>query len=141
MAQDFGQQISAWRDREQLKLLAIFRESAQAVAEEANTPEANGGRLPVDTGNLMNSQAGSTSGMPSSASQPVALALLATNLGDTFYLGWTAAYALRQEHGFMGADSLGREYAQQGKGFARAAAQNWAFIVDRVTGEVKRRYP
>lgn len=141
MGQDFGRQIAAFRDREKQKLLAIFRGSSQALAEESNTPEANGGRLPVDTGNLMNSQAGSTSGMPTAASQPVALALLSTNLGDKFYIGWTAAYAMRMEHGFFGEDSLGRTYAQPGKGFARAAAQNWMFIVDRVTGEVRRRYP
>lgn len=140
MAGNLGKVAAEFRDREKRKLLAIFRQSAQELAEEANTPEANGGRLPVDTGNLMNSQRASTQGMPAESSQPVALALVSVELGQTVWIGWTAAYAMRQEHGFFGEDALGRVYAQPGKGFAHAAAQNWDVIVDRVTGDVRRRF-
>lgn len=34
--------------------------------------------------------------------------------GDTYYMGNTAVYARRVEYGFVGKDSLGRSYNQQG---------------------------
>jgi hypothetical protein len=77
--------------------------------------------------------------MPSESDGVVELVILTANLGDTIYIGWTAAYAMRMEYGFQGPDSLGRVYNQPGNGFARSAAQNWPKIVDRVVAQVKAR--
>lgn len=142
MAKSFSAQVAAFGDKAKRRSLAVFRQSAQAVAFEANTPKGEGGKLPLDTGNLRGSQLGSTSGMPDSTSgQPVEIAVRFAQLGDTFWIGWTAEYALRMEYGFVGEDKLGRNYNQRGNGFARSAAQNWPVIVARTVEEVKARYP
>lgn len=135
----FHAQVRAFADKARARSLAIFRESAQRVAEEAGQPESQGGRMPVDTGFLRNSVAGSTSGMPTPSSDPVPIALLQAQIGGSVWIGWTAAYARRMEYGFFDTDSLGREYMQPGKAFLRGAVQNWQQIVDAVTIEVQGR--
>jgi hypothetical protein len=140
VASKFGDQVKAHAEKYKLRQAAIFRESAQAVLEEANTPEGAGGRMPVDTSFLRNSAAASTEGPATAGSEP-ALVFSGLKLGEKVWAGWTAVYAMRIEHGFQDTDSLGREYNQSGKGFMRAAAQNWDFIVARVTAEVKEKIP
>jgi len=135
----FGSQVRAFTEKAKAMQGVIFRESATKLMEEANTPEGQGGRMPVDTGFLRNSVAASVEGMPTDGAQPPALVFATLELGQTVWAGWTAAYAMRMEHGFYGDDSLGRKYAQPGKGFARAAAQRWDFIVAEVTASVKGR--
>ncbi|WP_313242162.1 hypothetical protein [Stenotrophomonas sp.] len=137
MANKFGDQVKAFSEKAKAMQLAIFRESAQRLFEEANTQEGEGGKMPVDTGFLRNSRAASTEGMPADGAMDPNVVFAGMELGQTVWAGWTAVYAMRMEHGFQGADSLGREYTQAGKGFARAAAQRWDFIVAEVTAEVK----
>lgn len=141
MASKFGEQVRAFAEKAKQRQEVIFRESAQRVMEQANTPIAQGGRMPVDTGFLRNSVVASTSGVPDGGSGPPALVFAQMEVGQTVWAGWTARYALRMEYGFYGEDKLGRVYAQAGNGFMRAAAQNWAFIVAEVTNEVKARIP
>ncbi|RLK53451.1 hypothetical protein BCL79_2758 [Stenotrophomonas rhizophila] len=139
MANKFGDQVKAFAEKAKQRQLAIFRESAQQVMEEANTPEGDGGKMPIDTGFLRNSAVASTEGPPDGTGGDPSLVFSAVELGQTVWAGWTAAYALRMEHGFYGEDSLGRVYAQPGKGFMRSATQNWIFIVDSVTKSVGDR--
>lgn len=141
MARDFGQQVAAFTEKAKRRGLAVFRESTQRVAQRANVPEARGGRMPVDTGFLRNSVAASTGGMPAAGAQPPEVVLLTVKVGDTVWVGWTAAYAMRMEYGFEGADSLGRAYSQAGKGFLRTQVQAWDGIVADVVAEVRRRFP
>ncbi len=154
MASKFGDQIKAFAEKAKQRQLAVFRESAQALMEEANTQEGEGGKMPVKDGFLRNSMTASTEGVPSGQSAPdkgatysgpvngdPALVFASMEMGQTVWAGWTAAYAMRMEHGFHKEDSLGRKYAQAGKGFARAAAQNWAFIVEKATAKVKAEIP
>lgn len=122
----FDKQVKDWAAKTEKATLAVFRESAQRLAQQANVPRAQGGNMPVDTGYLRNSQGASLQGMPSTGAQPPALVLLSTKLGDSIYMGWTANYAI---------------YMEARYGFARLAAQNWDFIVDKAVAEVKRRYP
>ena len=122
----FDKQVKDWAAKTEKATLAVFRESAQRLAQQANVPRAQGGNMPVDTGYLRNSQGASLQGMPSTGAQPPALVLLSTKLGDSIYMGWTANYAI---------------YMEVRYGFARLAAQNWDFIVDKAVAEVKRRYP
>lgn len=139
MARDFASQVKAFADKAQRRQLAIFRESAQRVAQRANVPQAQGGKLPVNTGFMRASQAGSVSGMPAGPGkgepgrlynaplgQPVELAILQARIGGTVHIGWTANYARFMEARY---------------GFMRSEAQNWGSIVNDVTTEVKRRYP
>ncbi|HEL5053342.1 TPA: hypothetical protein UOA92_001116 [Stenotrophomonas maltophilia] len=139
MASKFGSQVRAFAEKAKAMQGVIFRESATKLMEEANTPEAQGGKMPVDTGFLRNSAAASVEGMPSDGAQTPELVFATMELGQAVWAGWTAKYAMRMEHGFQGEDSLGRTYAQAGKGFARAAAQRWDFIVAEVTADVKGR--
>lgn len=139
MANKFGAQVRAFTEKAKAMQGVIFRESATKLMEEAGTPEEQGGKMPVVTGTLRNSVAASVEGMPSAGAQPPELVFATMELGQTVWAGWTAKYAMRMEHGFQGEDSLGRTYAQAGKGFARAAAQRWDFIVAEVTADVKGR--
>ena len=139
MANKFGSQVRAFTEKAKAMQGVIFRELATNLMEEANTPEGLGGKMPVDTGFLRNSAAASVEGMPSDGAQAPELVFATMQLGQTVWAGWTAKYDMRMEHGFFGGDSLGRTYAQAGKGFARAAAQRWDFIVAEVTADVKGR--
>jgi len=139
VASKFGSQVRAFTEKAKAMQGAIFRESATKLMEEAGTPEGQGGKMPVDTGFLRNSAAASVEGMPSDSAQAPEVVFATMELGQTVWAGWTAKYAMRMEHGFQGEDSLGRTYAQAGKGFARAAAQRWDFIVAEVTADVKGR--
>ncbi|MCO7469512.1 hypothetical protein NJG16_05515 [Stenotrophomonas maltophilia] len=141
MANKFGDQVKAFAEKTKLRQEAIFKASAQRLMEEANTPEGQGGKMPVDTGFLRNSAGASTEGPPEAGGQAMGLVFLGLQVGQTVWAGWTAKYAMRMEHGFYGEDSKGRKYAQAGKGFARAAAQNWVFIVEAVAKEVKDQIP
>ena len=138
---DFASQVKVFADKAKARQAAIFKGSAERVMERASIPKAQGGRMPVDTGALMNSARASTSGVPTSSSDPPGLVFARMKIGDKVTAGWTVAYALRMEHGFYGPDSLGRVYAQAGNGFLRAQVQNWPFIVHEVTAEVKAQIP
>jgi len=133
--------VKAFAEKAKLRQQAIFKASAQRLMEETNTPEGQGGKMPVDTGFLRNSAGASTERPHESGGQPPALVFLGLQVGQTVWAGWTARYAMRMEHGFYGEDSKGRKYARAGKGFARAAAQNWVFIVETVANEVKDQIP
>lgn len=137
MRKDFATQVREAADKIKARQQAIFRGSAARVLEHASVPKGQGGRMPVDTGFLRNSVRASTEGVPNSGSTDPALAFARMVVGDSVTVGWTAAYAMRMEHGFAGEDKLGRTYAQQGNGFLRAAVQNWDAIVKEVTAEVK----
>lgn len=110
---------------------SVYRNSVQELGRTANTPQAQGGRLNVDTGFMRNSQAYALNQMPSGPSQnetnsPVndrmgdgpILILGRWQPGDTVYIGYTAFYSRHQEYQ---------------TGFVRSAAQQWDDIVERNT--------
>ena len=86
--------------------------------------------LPFDLGNLMNSITAGTT--PDGGSDP-ALVFHNLKVGETVYAGWSANYAMRQEFGFVGPDSLGRVYNQSGRAFLRSSVQRWQEYVDDAT--------
>lgn len=139
MSTDFGKQVAAFANKAKQRQEAIFRTSTQRVNEIANTPIAQGGRMPVDTGFLRNSNVAAIGSIPTTSSSPPVLVYATMKIGDTVWTGWTAAHARRQEYGFHGPDSLGRVYSQNGKGFMRGATQQWQQIVNAVTREVEIR--
>ncbi|WP_234852703.1 hypothetical protein [Pseudoxanthomonas winnipegensis] len=150
----FSRQVNAWAEKAKLRQLVVFRESSQELLLQANVAAGKGGRMPVDTGFLRNSIAASKEGVPMGQgrprkgvkySEPVngdpSLVFATLQIGDKVWAGWTAVYAARIEHGFIGEDSAGRTYAQSGRGFFRAAAQRWDQIVDEATTKAKRDIP
>lgn len=139
MSGNVGRTASLFEMKARQRNIAIFRGTVEELARRANTPIAQGGKLPVDTGFLRASQAGSRIGMPYGPGQgnkdtkytapfsgPIELVTAQANLGDTVWVGWTAMYARFMEARY---------------GFMRSEAQNWTYIVQRVTAEVNTRIP
>ena len=143
----FAAQVSEWAKAELEREEAVFQTAAQEVANEVRTPVAEGGRMPVDLGNLRRSLMASTSDMPTIRADKtefqdsgIELVIAGSQLGDTVYLGFQAAYAARMNYGFVGTDSLGRTYNQAGFGFVDAVAQRWPQIVTQAEAKVRSRF-
>lgn len=116
--------VDSWVEKAKAAPMAVIRETVQDLNNEiiANTP--------VVTGNLRGSYFAAVNSIPSGAGtagrvSSVAINALAANLnpGDVYFMGNTAAYARRIEYGFVGADSLGRQYNQQGRFYMRRALE------------------
>lgn len=138
MARFKAASMREWTERQKANAALIVRQSIQDVSEIAQTPKAKGGRMPVDTGNLRNTYVAALNGTTSlTGPQAYAAALGNFKMGDTFLGGWTAAYALRQEKGFVGQDRLGRTYNQQGNFFMESALQQWAAINERNAARIR----
>lgn len=134
----FGAAVDEWVRATEQRMLAVFRESTQRVASIA----ANG--VPVDTGFARASVRGSLQQMPQidSANKGakdqrysadfgnITLVIAGAQLGQTIYIGWTAAYILPLEYGHS---------KQAPAGFVRIAAAQWQRIVNDVTAEAKTR--
>lgn len=111
---------------------AIYRDSVQDVIADAQLDRGNGGRMPVDTGYLRNTMASDLNGAGMFATDQkneISLTLVEMGAGDIAHFAWTADYAMRQELGFVGDDSLGRTYEQGGNYFVTGAAARWAEFV------------
>jgi len=119
-----------------LRMNAIVKTAAQAVVEDANTPTARGGRMPVDTSFLRNSIVAAIGNMPQGPADPkvdgvgdvdtVALVIAQMQPGQILYAGWSANYARPMEARY---------------GFRDAAVQKWPQRVAAAVAEVKRRIP
>lgn len=126
----FTASVKAWGDKALENAELILRASAQELISIAQTPEAQGGRLPVDTEFLRDSLVSGLNGaMNNDGPDSYTLAIAGMKLGDTAQFAWVAAYARRMEYGFTGQDRLGREYNQSGRHFAGSAAAQWQRIV------------
>lgn len=128
----FAASIKDWRDLTVEKLELVIKQSAQDVMEKAQLDKGNGGNMPVDLGNLRNTSfvSGLNGSISAKGSGDAYVGVIAgMELGDVFFGGWTAEYAMRMEYGFVGTDSLGRRYNQAGNYFANNAAAQWQSIV------------
>lgn len=122
------------------RLKATFQEATKRVIFRAQTPVAEGGRMPVDFGFLRNSLRVSMDGLPSGpgdrsdapdladpswrGEQEVVLAIAGAEPGDRIFAGWTASYARIQN---------------ARNGYLEDAALAWQGIVSDVAAEVKAR--
>jgi len=119
----FTAQIKAFADRTQEKIEAVVKQSAQEVFSIAQTPKAQGGRMPVDTGFLRNSLIASLNGSTvGGGADAYVLAVAGAELGDTIFAGWTASYARFMEYGTSKTPA---------NFFMLSAAQQWQAIVAR----------
>lgn len=127
-------------------MTALLRGSVQDLAKEASTTIPNGGRVPEQTSNLARSVV--IDDKPPQIDPPGTVHTMAKDFtlgvadikpGDDVYIGWTAAYARRQNYGFAGTDSLGRTFNQSGYGFAEAAAAKWPAIVKMQADRLAKR--
>lgn len=135
MAKSFEEQINAFADKTEAKILAVAREAIDGIVEQAQTPVAKGGKMRVDTGFLRASGVGALNQMPVGPTnrrkraqdetgvlaeyrvngESLNLVLAKMKIGDSVYFGWTAKYAKVRE-----------TY----DGFLETALQNWQNIVD-----------
>ena len=138
-----GVDPAKWAGSSTAALTALLRNSVQALAGEMGKTIPNGGLVPVKTGNLARSVV--VSDQPPNTlvygpPNPNALSGIGALIpGQPVYLGWQAAYARRQNYGFVGTDSLGRTYNQSGFGFAEAAAAKWPQIVAEQGAKLRNR--
>ncbi len=141
---DFATHVDQWTKDSERRLLAVFQRSVELLAEELGKAQGNGGRTPKLTGNLIRSILAQIGSMPSQggpgaqfAGSDVGLVVAQAILGDSISIGFQANYARRLNYGFVGADSLGRNYNQSGAGFVEGAAAKWPQIVAQAAAEVR----
>lgn len=140
---NFAAQVNAFVRETRQRMDAVFRESAQRVISEMQTPVAAGGNMPVDTGFLRASlqitkdaplplgrakpaEAGSYAYNPSAA----ALVLSGAEIGETIFASYTANYAAHVHYGRAG---------RPGRQWVTLAAQRWPTIVAQVSAELQGR--
>jgi len=138
----FAEAVGSWASATERRLSAVHKRAVEKLAMEMTRTRAEGGNVPVDTGNLYRSLLASTTAMPKTAEAPFAgsnvPSVIATlRLNDTLWLGFQAKYARRINFGFVGADALGRVYNQQGAHFVERAIAMWPQIVREAVEEVK----
>lgn len=142
MAKTFAQQVGAWASETAERLDAVHARSVELLGAEMSKSVKEGGAVPFDTGNLTNSLLASTSGMPSTSEGPhfgsdVGAVTATLTAGTTVWLGYQAVYARRRNYGFIGADSLGRVYNEQGAYFVESALADWPRIVNEAVSDVR----
>lgn len=135
---DFAATIDAWATESGDRLERIWKASAQELGSIAS------GGVPIDLGFARASIQASTESMPAidpnktnKSKTPASLdfgqitaVIASATLGQTIYIGWTAAYILPLEYGHS---------KQAPQGFARIAAAQWPTIVSGVVGDAKAR--
>lgn len=134
--------IGEWAKQTQERIEAVHKRSIELLAEEMIRTKPNGGRLPVDTGNLARSQLASQTAMPKTSEGPfngsnVGAVVATMDVAKPIFIGMQAVYARRMEFGYVGADSLGRIYNQQGNYFVAGAIAQWPQIVAAAMADVK----
>lgn len=138
----FAKAVSDWCGDSRERIEAVHKRSVEMLADEMVRTKPNGGRVPVDTGNLARSLLASTTAMPKTADGKfsggdVGAVIAAMDVSKPLWLGYQAVYSYRQEFGFVGRDSLGRQYNQAGNYFATGAAAKWQTIVEAALKDVK----
>jgi len=140
----FTASIEEWVAKSKVFTEAVVKESTQEVIRLMKVPVSAGGNMPVDTSFLQNSLVG----VPGDAVPPIdpkahgeggpqvantaAIESVIANweMGTNMSFGFIAAYAARQNYGFTGTDSLGRNYSQPGRHFVELAVEQWPRIVE-----------
>ena len=122
MTVSFSAQVNAYVSETLERSTAVFKQSAQDVIADAQTPTGKGGRMRVDTGFLRNSHVSGLNGSTSlSGADSYVLTIVKAKLGDSITGGWTAEYAEARE---FGSGDVGADF------FLRGAAQKWQQFVD-----------
>lgn len=142
MAKSFSATVSAWARKTPQRITAVRRRAIEMLGEEMARTKPEGGRVPVDTGNLSRSLLASTTGMPKTAKGPfsgsnIGIITATLRADQPLWIGYQAEYARRREFGFVGADSLGRVYNEQGSHFVQGAIDSWRQIVASAAEEIK----
>ena len=142
MTDKFSESIDAWVSQTKERIDAVHARSFELLGEELAKTKGEGGRVPFKVGNLARSLLASKQGMPNVADGPFAgsnIGLVAATLkaNETVFVGYQAKYSFRQNFGYVGEDSLGRIYNQQGSYFVENAVAEWPNIVKNAVTDIK----
>ena len=143
MALSFSQYVNSWCEQSEARMLAVFKRAVELLADELTYGRQNGGRVPWVTGNMARSLTGALNSivMTSAAETPpsgdAGAAIAMASLGDVIMLGYQAIYARRVDGGFVGQDSLGRNYNVEGANFVAYAATQWPVMVALAAEEIQ----
>lgn len=135
---NFEAQVSLWTRETEQRMTAVFRQATQETVSKIQS------RIPVDTGFARASVRASLSEMPlidPGAKAPAGakgipapseyvLTIAQAQLGQTIYIGWTAAYVIHLEYGHS---------KQAPAGFVGITAQEWPQIVLSVAARAEAR--
>lgn len=138
----FSATIGKWAAQTEQRIDAVYARSVELLGEELSRTRPEGGRVPFQIGNLSRSLLADKSAMPTIKGGPFTgnnVGLIAASLkaSEFVYLGYQAAYARRQNFGYIGTDALGRTYNQQGAHFVEGAAAEWPNIVRQAVSEIR----
>lgn len=132
--QGFSSFVSDWTTKNEGRMTAVLRQSAQQVSIDVRVPKAKGGNMPVDTGNLRRSLLASKESMPTLSgdnkakfTEPgtqITTVIASLKLGENLFLGFQARYARIQE---------------EVNGFVRLTAQRWPQIVAQASRTIQTR--
>lgn len=137
---EFGNAVGRWAKQSVDRMERIFKQSTQTLANTMNAV----GNVPIDTGFLRSSIEGSLSEMPrinpaktnagkvpsSWSGSDLTLVIASARLGDTIYIGYTAAYAGFLEYGTS---------RMPPRGFVARATGQWQRIVRATVAQAKAR--
>ena len=146
----------AWAMRQRDNVQNLLPRVVVAMAQLMARTIPEGGRLPIDTGNLRNSVTISATGRPNRGSGEltysrqdfVSASQAVIGTGEAWIV-WRAVYAHRMNYGFVGVDSLGRYYGsaqavittgysnRAGYGFHEATMAQFPSVVSGVVKAMK----
>lgn len=134
--------IGEWASQTKERIESVAKRSVELLAEEMIRTKPNGGRLPVDTGNLARSQLASQTAMPKTSEGPfngsnVGAVVATMDVAKPIYIGMQAIYSRVANYGFVGADSLGRIHNRAGNYFIEGAIAEWPSLVKKAIEDVK----
>ncbi|MCH9664605.1 MAG: HK97 gp10 family phage protein [Gammaproteobacteria bacterium] len=116
----FLSQVDAWIDKALDNADQAYKGAVAEVARIANTPISQGGRMPVRTGDLMNSICITTNSGTFLGNVSVRAGIMASTALSSLVLGWNVTYAVYVEFGTAKTPT---------RAFARSAAAQWQTIV------------
>lgn len=142
MASKWMTEINAWVDETPARILAVVHRAAELLLDELRLGVQNGGKTPWVTGNMvrsivaqLNAEIQTADGQfPTAGDANAAIALMGPD--DTLHIGFQAIYARRVNSGFVGQDSLGRNYNQEGAHFIEAAVLAWPTLLELASEEI-----
>lgn len=125
---DFSGDVTRWVNKAKDKGNLLFAKIAMAV--DTRIKELT----PVKTGFLRANWIVTTH---LSDQSDLAAALVDTKIGETIYIVNHVVYARRVEYGFVGTDSLGRHYNQQGHHMVQQTMAELPQIIKKAVQEVR----
>lgn len=142
-----GKDPSKWADEAEKALTYIYRRSVELTAKDLTTTTLEGGKLPKKTGTLQRSLLASTAGPimmgkagATYAAEDPSLLIFTLRLNQKIWFGYRANYAHRLNYGFVGQDSLGRMYNQDGFHFLEFARTRWKKNVETAKREAEKEF-